>query len=126
MTKGRPCGFTLIEVIVALAIAGGSLVLLLSAYQASMFPRINAHRLSQVMRAAETKFDECRCGATEAKEGDLPGNAGWRWRLRVSNEEKLELEGLKQVLFTVYSPEAPFKPYRTYQAFTYKAPDPNR
>jgi len=124
MTRSRPRAFTLIEVIVALAIAGGALVLLIAASQAALHRSLNARKLSRVSRAAESKLEECVEGAEHAFAGDCADLPGWIWRLRLEKEETQELDGLKVITLAVYSPEAPFKPYRTYSRLVYQRLEP--
>jgi type II secretion system protein I len=98
------CGFTLIEVLVALAVAGGALVLVLSANGASLRKSVNARLDERLRRAAESKFSEWQVGAERGAEGPLPGFDGHRWELRTAREESAALKKLTRVTFTVTGP----------------------
>lgn len=124
MRSGKESGFTLIEVIVALAIAGGALVLLLSANQASLRRSASATQEAAVLRAAETTFDAYRCGESQASEGELKGMPGWSWKVRASKAETGGVENLHRLTFDVYSPDAPQEPYTTFEALRYRPPEP--
>ncbi|MCK6472725.1 MAG: type II secretion system GspH family protein [Planctomycetes bacterium] len=124
MRNVKRSGFTLIEVIVALAIAGGALVLLLSANQASLRKSVHATQEAAVLRAAETAFDAYRCGDSDATEGGLKGMPGWTWKIRASRAEVGSVENLQRLTFDVYSPDAPQEPFGTYEALRYRPPEP--
>lgn len=97
-------GFTLIEVMVALAIAAGALVLILSANGASLRKSVDARLDERLQRAAESKFSEWLIGAERAAEGPLPGFDGHRWEIRTAREELASLKRLSRVTFTVAGP----------------------
>lgn len=97
-------GFTLIEVLVALAIASGALVLVLSANGASLRKSVNARLEERVQRAAESKFAEWQIGAERASEGPLPGFDQHRWEVRTAREDLAPLKKLSRVTFTVTGP----------------------
>ena len=86
-TRKRDSGFTLIEILVALAVAGGALVLVLSANAASLERGLRARVDSRLERAAESKLAEWRIGAESSLEGPLPGFDGHRWRIRKDAEK---------------------------------------
>ncbi|HEV3028070.1 MAG TPA: prepilin-type N-terminal cleavage/methylation domain-containing protein [Planctomycetota bacterium] len=94
-------GFTLIEVMVALAVAGGALVLVLSANGASLRKSVNARLKERLERAAESKFAEWQIGAERASEGPLPGFDGHRWEVRTAREDIGSLKKLFRTTFTV-------------------------
>lgn len=98
-------GFTLIEVLVALAVAGGALVLVLSANGASLRKSVRARLDERLERAAESKFAEWRIGAERAAEGPLPGFDRHRWEVRTALEDLAGLKKLSRVTFTVTGPE---------------------
>jgi prepilin-type N-terminal cleavage/methylation domain-containing protein len=98
-------GFTLIEVLVALAIAGGALVLILSANGASLRKSVHARLDERLLRAAESKLAECGIGAERASEGPLPGFDRHHWELRTAREDIAPLKKLSRVTFTVTGPE---------------------
>jgi prepilin-type N-terminal cleavage/methylation domain-containing protein len=97
-------GFTLIEVMVALAVAAGALVLILSANGASLRKSVHARLDERLQRAAESKFSEWLIGAERAGEGPLPGFDGHRWEVRMAREELAPLRRLSRVTFTVTGP----------------------
>ncbi|HLY08747.1 MAG TPA: type II secretion system protein [Planctomycetota bacterium] len=104
-TKSRAdLGFTLIEVLVALAVAGGALVLVLSANGASLRKSVQARVEERLIRAAESKFAEWQLGAERAAEGPLAGFDRHRWDVRVAREELGTLQKLSRVSFTVTGP----------------------
>jgi len=98
-------GFTLIEVLVALAVAGGALVLVLSANGASLRKSATARIDERLRRAAESKFAEWQVGAERGAEGPLPGFDGHRWEVRTAREEMASLKKLSRITFTVTGPE---------------------
>lgn len=96
--------FTLVEVLVALAIAGGSLILILSANGASLRKSVDARLSERLHRAAESKFAEWKAGAERGAEGLLPGFAGHRWEVRTAREDLAPLRRLLRIRFTVTGP----------------------
>ena len=105
-TKSRASrGFTLIEVMVALAIAGGALVLILSANGASLRKSVQARLEERIERAAESKFTEWQIGVERASEGPLPGFDRHRWEVRTAREDLVSLKKLYRMSFTVTGPE---------------------
>jgi len=97
-------GFTLIEVLVALAIAGGSLILILSANGASLRKSVDARVSERLQRAAESKFAEWKAGADRASEGSLAGFADHRWEVRTAREDLAPLRRLTRIRFSVTGP----------------------
>ncbi|MBI3828873.1 MAG: type II secretion system protein [Planctomycetes bacterium] len=112
-------GFTLVEVIVALGIAAGALVLLLSANHASLQRSICARATAKIQRLCESKLDELRSGAEVHPSGEFDDLPGWTWRADVEKAQLADLQGLKRLTLKVYSPDAPFKPAETYTILTY-------
>jgi len=102
----RSAGFTLIEVLVALAIASGALLLLLSANSASLRKSVKARLSEQLERAAESKLAEWSAGIERASEGTLPGFPLYRWELRSAREESSTLRKLRRVVLRVSGPDA--------------------
>ena len=100
----RSRGFTLIEVLVALAIAGGALILILSANGASLRKSVDARVSERLHRAAESKFAEWKAGAERAPEGLLPGFADHRWEVRAAREDLAPLRKLVRLRFSVTGP----------------------
>jgi len=104
-TKSRAeRGFTLIEVLVALAVAGGALVLVQSANGASLRKGVQARLDERIRRAAESKLAEWQAGAERAAEGPLPGFDRHRWEVRVAREDLPPLRKLSRITFTVTDP----------------------
>lgn len=97
-------GFTLVEVLVALAIAGGALVLILSANGASLRKSVDARLKERLQRAAESKFGEWKCGAERSVEGPLAGFSGHHWDIRTSREDLPPLKRIVRVRFSVTGP----------------------
>jgi type II secretion system protein I len=103
--KKRPdLGFTLIEVLVALAIASGALILILSANGASMRKSVQARLSERLERAAESKLAELSAGAERANEGMLAGFDGHRWEIRARREDGGSLKKLSRITFKVTGP----------------------
>lgn len=105
--KRAESGFTLIEVMVALAVASGALVLILSANTASLRKSVQARVRERLERAAESKFAEWKAGAERVGDGMLVGFAGHRWEVRTSREELPPLRKLLRITFTVTGPSGP-------------------
>ena len=97
-------GFTLIEVLVALAIAGGALVLILSANNASLRRSADARFRIDLERAAETKLSEWIVGAEKDVTGELPSFEGHRWEIRSLAEPVASLRKLRRITLQVYGP----------------------
>jgi prepilin-type N-terminal cleavage/methylation domain-containing protein len=100
-TRRRSNGFTLIEVLVALAIAGGTLVLVLSAVNGSMKRSVQAQEELEVVRAAESQFDQCLLGIEGAMSGDLRGRPGWTWEVLRLPTRMAGLKKLRRFTFVV-------------------------
>ena len=97
-------GFTLVEVLVALGIAGGALVLILSANGASLRKSVDARVFERLERAAESKFLEWKSGAERTSGGALPGFSGYSWEVRKEREDLPPLRKLVRVHFAVIGP----------------------
>lgn len=115
----RRSGFTLVEVIVALGIASGALVLLLSANQASLQRSLRARTMAQLQRLCESKLDELRCGAESRPAGTFGDLPGWTWCADAEKAQCEELRGLKRLTLKVYPPDAPFTPFETFAVLVY-------
>ena len=102
--KSKREGFTLIEILVALAIASGSLVLILSANNASLRRSARAALDERLERAAESKLSEWLSGAERSSEGPLVGFDGHHWEIRSVFEPQPPLHQLRRAIFTVSGP----------------------
>ncbi|HEX7900572.1 MAG TPA: prepilin-type N-terminal cleavage/methylation domain-containing protein [Planctomycetota bacterium] len=96
-------GFTLLEILVALAIAAGSLVLVTAAVAGSLKRSAGAEVDARLERAAESRLAEWTSGLEAQREGALAGFDGHRWELRTSPEPGV-LSRLKRVTLAVYGP----------------------
>ena len=105
-------GFTLIEVMAALAIAAGSLVLLLMANQACLQRSMHAQLAASIQLEAEFKFDELRCAAETATRGEFAQHPGWQWVLERQKADLSDLQRLEKLTLSVYAPQT-HQPFRT-------------
>ncbi len=112
-TSGRPWasrrrGVTLVEALAGAAILGTLLVCILVA---------NARLTAQDRRSAE-RIEACRIadgllgrwwsgGRRLARDaaGDVPGSAGWRWRMGVVTDEDAEVMDARIVRLEVFAPD---------------------
>jgi len=99
--KQRSIGFTLIEVIIALAIAGSSLILLLTANQESLRRSMRSRERASVEMLAESKLAEIRCGAEQASSGVFEGQPNLRWLVSTSDAEIEDIDHLERLTLTV-------------------------
>ena len=91
-------GFTLIEVIVALAIAAGALIILLSSNNSSLASSTRSRNDAKLQNALESKLDELRAGVETATGGELGACPGWEWRAdRESVAEADDIKHLKRI-----------------------------
>ena len=109
--KSKREGFTLIEILVALAIASGSLVLILSANNASLRRSARAALDERLERAAESNGTGWKIiergglsGAERSSEGPLVGFDGHHWEIRSVLEPQPPLHQLRRAIFTVSGP----------------------
>jgi len=93
---------------VALGIAGGSLVLVLCANGASLRRSAEARVQERLLAAGEAKLAEWLAGAERSSEGLLPGFDHHRWEIRVAGETDVPVRGLSRVHFRIV--EASGKP----------------
>mgnify|MGYP000602934019 CR=1 FL=1 len=89
--KNGERGFTLIEVLVALAIAAGGLILLLSGNNASLRSSVAAATSERMSRFLNQKADALALGIDTAASGTIPDFPSWHWR---AIEENPELDDL--------------------------------
>ncbi len=102
--KRRDRGFTLLEILVALAIASGSLVLIAAAVSDSLKRSAKAEVDGRLERAAESKLAEWTSGLEAQREGALAGFDGHRWELRTSADTAAGLKQLHRATLAVYAP----------------------
>lgn len=93
MMKNRS-GFTLVEVMVALGIAAGALVLLLSANRESLRRSVSARSHAMLDQLAQSKLDELRLGLDQNHSGSFAELPGYQWDF---TEEHQELEGVNSL-----------------------------
>ena len=96
-------GFTLIEVLVALAVASGALVLVLSATSAGFRRGTEARVEDRIRRAAQSKFAEWRIGSEKSTEGRLPGFESYRWEIVQSSERLSSVKALRRATLRVFA-----------------------
>jgi prepilin-type N-terminal cleavage/methylation domain-containing protein len=103
MSARRP-GFTLIEVLVALGIAAGALVLLMSANHETMRRTLRAHQHSHIEDLIESKAGEIRAGIEVAPRGTFEGMPDWSWLVSRSPAQIEGLSTVVEVTLTVLAP----------------------
>jgi general secretion pathway protein I len=115
---GKHAGFTLVEVIVALAITAGALVLLACAGNESFRRSQRARQTAALEQLAESKLDEVLVGLERERRGEFAGHPGWSWEIEHSSASVEGLRNLERVTFRVFSPDSP-QPWRLYLAYKY-------
>ena len=94
-------GFTLIEVVVAMGIASGALVLLLSSNRASLARSLRSNQAERLEVLCETKLDEYCCGIETSAAGILDGMPGFVWTISKEDTGIEKLEGLERLRLVV-------------------------
>lgn len=108
--RGLPsCGFTLLEVVVALAIAGLALVGLFRAASGGLFAADTAARVEEAVQRAQSHLAAVGRDAALA-EGDFTGEdgGGYRWTLRIrplTARQSLAPDGVTAVNTTLFNVE---------------------
>jgi len=108
--RGLPsCGFTLLEVVVALAIAGLALVGLFRAASGGLFAADTAARVEEAVQRAQSHLAAVGRDAALA-EGEFTGEdgGGYRWTLRVrplTTRQSLASDGVTPVNTTLFNVE---------------------
>ena len=108
--RGLPsCGFTLLEVVVALAIAGLALVGLFRAGSGGLFAADTAARAEEAVQRAQSHLAAVGRDAALA-EGEFTGEdgGGYRWTLRVrplTTRQSLASDGVSPVNTTLFNVE---------------------
>ena len=98
-------GFTLVEVVMALALAGGALILVLGANRASLRRCTEARAEARLESRIETKLEEISLGLELGVRGELPGMPGWRWESVRSGSRVAGLKHLKLTTLSVFRPD---------------------
>jgi prepilin-type N-terminal cleavage/methylation domain-containing protein len=119
----RRSGFTLIEVIVALGIAGGSLILLLSASRAALQRSMRAQHGATVEQACESKLNEIVAGLETSPNGDFDDLPGLTWHVQRENADVEKLTGLELISLSIRSADGGI-PARTVTTLKYKEAKP--
>lgn len=119
----RRAGFTLIEVIVALGIAGGSLILLLSASRAALQRSMRAQHGVTVDHVCESKLNEIVAGLETSSNGDFDNMPGLTWHVQRENVDHEKLTGLELVSLSIRSADGSI-PARTVTTLKYKEAKP--
>jgi prepilin-type N-terminal cleavage/methylation domain-containing protein len=101
---GSGRGFTLIEILVALAIAAGAFILIVSAATASVRRGELARLKSRLERRCESKLSEWMCRAEKKSGGALTDFDGHLWEVKDAPETSASIRGLRRVTFTVRGP----------------------
>jgi prepilin-type N-terminal cleavage/methylation domain-containing protein len=111
-------GFTLVEVVVALGIASGALVLLISANQQAMRRSMRAHERVRLEEQLEMKAAEIRSGLETESNGAFAALPGWSWQ---AAREPAHVEGvssLDEITIRVLAPGND-RPVRTVAFFQF-------
>lgn len=117
MKKNSP-GFTLVEVMVALGIAGGALVLLLSANRESLRRSANSSTQALLDQHAQSKLDELKLELEPRRSGEFHGLAGYSWD---SIEEGGAIENIKELRRIVLRVrDSDRRIIRTFQTLVYR------
>ena len=112
-------GFTLVEVVVALGIAAGALVLLISANHEAMRRSMRAHERMLLEDAIEAKAGEIRAGIETQSSGEFTALPGWSWN---ATREKARIEGfttLDEITLKAMAPGRLAEPARTMTIFKF-------
>jgi prepilin-type N-terminal cleavage/methylation domain-containing protein len=104
-TSLKKGGFTLIEVVVALAIAAGALVLILGANAANLRRSALARSAAELEPKIESKLTEILVKAEKGTRGEIAGLPGWRWESARAIAHVANLKGLRQTNLSVFRPD---------------------
>lgn len=119
-------GFTLVEVVVALGIVAGAMVLLISANHEAMRRSMRAHEQAQLEEAIESKVGELRAGVETRSSGEFPALPGWLW---TTTRERAQIEGLTtvdQITLSVTAREKPSDTARIIVILKFAAKGPEK
>jgi len=117
MTRSKR-GFTLVEVMVALGIAAGALVLLLSANRESLRRSVNSRSHARLDQLAQSKLDELRLELEQNRSGGFPELAGYQWDVAEENSGIENVKALKRIELRIRNSEG--RTIQTLQAFVYR------
>lgn len=94
-------GFTLVEVMVALGITAGAMILLLSVNRHALQRTLRAQDRIRLEHACESKLDAIFSGSETGLNGTLDGLPGYSWSVRQEPAGVEGLVNLQRVTFTV-------------------------
>jgi len=95
--------FTLIEVLVALGIAAGALMLLLSANRAALRRTLRAQQQIEINELIESKTSEIRSGIENAPSGQFE-SSGWSWKASRTPARIEGLQSVEEVSLAIFAP----------------------
>ncbi len=84
-------GFTLVEVMVALGITAGAMILLMSVNRNALQRTLRAQDRIRLEHACESKLDAILCGSETSLNGSLDALPGYSWSVQ---QEPAGIEGL--------------------------------
>jgi len=96
-------GFTLIEVIVALAICSGALLMLASVSNESLRRSVHARQQAMLNEACRNRLAEYACGADPDREGEFSDLPGWRWQVQIEAVPMDDISGLERVTLSAWA-----------------------
>lgn len=99
--RSRGGGFTLLEVVVALGVLAGALLLVGASQREGVARGARAREALGVLASAESKFAECVGGIERAPSGELPDRPGYRWEFFRTPSTVAGLKRLGRVRFVV-------------------------
>ena len=98
---GHRRGFTLVEVMVALGITAGAMILLLSVNRNALQRTLRAQDRIRLEHACESKLDAILCGSETGLNGALDAMPGYSWSVQQEPAGIDGLANLQRVTFTV-------------------------
>lgn len=113
-TRRSDGGFTLVEVLVALGIAGGALILILSATNAGFRKSRDSRESLRLERLAESKLKAWQAGLEPSGRGACAGLAGYQWEVRSAHSSPGPLPGVATFALRIHGPEGQVLLERTF------------